>query len=129
MVHGKEYAVEDVSKTEMEIMLVLWEREPTTVREIAQAVYGRHSQSLHATIKSLLERLIRKNFVTCDRTAHVHLFTAAIAKQSFVQAQIDRLAENVFEGNVGSVLLSMVEQIRLSKKDRATIEDILEKIK
>lgn len=110
-------------------MLVLWDRGPTTVREIAQAVYGRHSQSLHTTIKSLLERLIRKDFVICDRTTHVHLFAAAVAKQSFVQSQIDRLAVSVFEGNVGSVLLSMVEQIRLSKKDRATIEEILEKIK
>ena len=121
--------MEDISKTEMEIMLVLWAQGPTTVRAIVQAVYGRHTQSLHTTIKSLLERLIRKDFVICDRSDHVHLFSAAVAKQSFVQSQIDQLAENVFEGNVGSVLLSMVERVRLSKKDRVTIEAILEKIK
>ncbi len=121
--------MEEISKTEMEIMLILWERGPTTVRDIVQALYSSHTQSLHTTVKSLLERLARKGFVECDRSDHVHRFAPLVAKESFVQAKIDKLATEVFDGSIGSVLLSMVDKIRLSKKDKATIEEILEKLK
>ncbi len=121
--------MEEISKTEMEIMLVLWRDGPLPVRRIVEAVYDQHSQSLHTTVKSLLERLIRKGFVSCDRTDHVHTFKAEVVREHFVQSQIDKLADNVFEGNVASVMLSMVDKIRLSPKDRVTIEKILDKLR
>lgn len=122
-------AMEDISKTEMEIMLVLWHRGPVAVRDIVEAVYQSHTQTLHTTVKSLLERLMRKSYVLCDRTAHVHLFSAKFPKEKFVQTQIDKLAESIFEGDVGPVLLSMVDKMHLNKKDKAVIEGILEKLK
>ena len=48
----------EATETELAILEVLWERGPSPVREIVDAVYGEHRRSLHATVKSLLDRLI-----------------------------------------------------------------------
>lgn len=122
-------SIVEISDTEMEIMLVIWTQVSPSVRDIVEAVYAQHSQSLHTTVKSLLERLGKKGFVECDRSDHVHRFRALIAREAFVQSQIGKLADTVYSGNVAPVLLSMVEKVRLSKKDRETIEEILSKLK
>jgi predicted transcriptional regulator len=122
-------SLDEISDTEMEIMLVVWEKGNPSVRDIVEAVYSQHSQTLHTTVKSLLERLSKKGFVECDRSDHVHRFRALIEREAFVQSQVGKLADNVYSGNVAPVLLSMVEKVRLSKKDRETIEEILSKLK
>ena len=121
--------IDEISDLEMEIMLVVWAQDGPSVRDIVEAIYSGHSQSLHTTVKSLLERLSKKGFVECDRSDHVHRFRALIAREAFVQSQVGRLADSVYSGNIAPVLLSMVEKIRLSKKDRETIEEILSKLK
>jgi BlaI family penicillinase repressor len=122
-------SIDEISDTEMEIMLVVWEQGNPSVRDIVQAVYSQHSQTLHTTVKSLLERLSKKGFVECDRSDHVHRFRARIEREAFVQSRVGKLADSVYSGNVAPVLLSMVEKVRLSKKDRETIEEILSKLK
>ena len=121
--------IDEISDLEMEIMLVVWAQDGPSVRDIVESIYSGHSQSLHTTVKSLLERLSKKGFVECDRSDHVHRFRALIAREAFVQSQVGKLADSVYSGNIAPVLLSMVEKIRLSKKDRETIEEILSKLK
>jgi len=122
-------STDEISNTEMEIMQVVWTQGNPSVRDIVEAVYSQHSQSLHTTVKSLLERLSKKGFVECDRNDHVHRFRALIARETFVQSQVSKLADSMYSGNIAPVLLSMVEKVRLSKKDRETIEEILAKLK
>ena len=58
----------DVTETEFAILNVLWDHGPTTVRGIVEAIYQNHTHSLHASVKSLLERLAGKDFVACQRS-------------------------------------------------------------
>lgn len=54
------------TETELAILGVLWERQPRTIRELVDSLYSEHKPSLHATVKSLLERLEEKGYVACD---------------------------------------------------------------
>lgn len=121
--------MKDVSNTELSILNVLWDSGPVAVREIVEKVYGRHSQSLHTTVKSLLERLMKKGYVACDKTEFVHSFSALVDRERFVGRQIEQIADDVFNGKVAPILLSLVEQVKLSKKDRSAIEQIIRKLK
>ena len=121
--------MKSVSDTEMAVLIVLWDRGPVRVREIVEAVYGIHSQSLHTTVKSLLERLNRKGYVECDRTEHVHKFSSLVQRDAFVGAEIEKIAESVCEGSFAPILLSLVDRVQLTKKDKDAIEKILRKLK
>lgn len=117
-----------ISKTELEIMLVLWDHGPLAVRQIAERVYGKHSQSLHTTVKSLLERLSAKGFVQADRRLPVHLFSATVRKEQFVQHELNKLASTVFDGEFAPLVMSLVSQSRLTAKDKAKIQSIIERL-
>jgi len=121
---------DEIPDAELAVMEVLWNRaEGETVREIVLAVYGRHEHSLHGAVKSFLERLIEKGYVTVDKTGFAHRFSPAVTRQEFVGRQLKRIAESHFDGALVPMLLSLVEQAKLTKKDRAAIEKLIENIR
>ena len=117
-----------VTETEFSILNVLWDHGPTTVREIVEAVYQEHTHSLHASVKSLLERLADKDFVVCKRRGAAHLFSATVARETFVAQQLQLLADSNFGGSLTPLLITLVDSVKLSRGDREAIRGIIEKI-
>jgi BlaI family penicillinase repressor len=121
---------DDITDAELSVMEVLWNcADGETVREIVLQVYGRHEHSLHGGVKSFLDRLIEKGYVRVDKTAFAHRFFAAQSRQAFVGSQLRRMADSHFGGSLAPMLLSLVDQVTLTKKDRAAIEKLIENIR
>jgi predicted transcriptional regulator len=118
----------DVTETEFAILKVLWDAGPSTVRAIVEAIYEKHTHSLHTSVKSLLERLAQKGFVACRRQGGVHLFAATVARESFVAQQLQLLADSNFGGSLTPLLSTLVENVKLSRGDREAIRKIINKI-
>jgi predicted transcriptional regulator len=118
----------EVTETELRILDVLWEHGPSIVRDIVEAVYGEHSQTLHATVKSLLSRLEAKGYVTHDDRHHAHRFSAKVERETLVGQQLQQLADSHFHGSLAPVLLSLVDRVKLSRQQRAAIREIIDGI-
>lgn len=121
---------DDITAAELAVMEVLWNRdEGATIREMVLAVYGEHEHSLHAGVKSFLDRLIDKGYARVDKAGFAHRFFAVVTREEYVGWQLKRMAESHFGGSVAPMLLSLVDQAALSKKDRAAIEKIIDNIR
>jgi BlaI family transcriptional regulator, penicillinase repressor len=119
---------QDVTETEFAILNALWELGPSPVRGIVEAIYDKHTHSLHTSVKSLLERLAQKGFVACHRQGGVHLFSALVAREAFVAQQLQLLADSNFGGSLTPLLNTLVENVKLNRADREAIRKIIEKI-
>jgi len=120
----------ELTDAELSVMEVLWDRpNGARIREIVLAVYGRHEHSLHAGVKSFLDRLTEKGYVRVDKSAFAHLFFARITRQEFVGRQLKRMAECHFGGSLAPMLLSLVEQAPLSRTDRAAVEKLIKNLR
>jgi predicted transcriptional regulator len=122
-------ASKEITETEFAILEVLWNRGAAAVRQIVEELYEEHTQSLHASVRSLLDRLAAKGYVTSERLGSIHLFSAVISREKYVDQQLRQLADTHFDGSMVPMLLSMVEHVRLSRKDRDEIRRIIERIK
>lgn len=120
---------DDVTDAELSVLEVLWEQpEGVAVRDIVIAIYGRHEHSLHGGVKSFLDRLMEKGYVEVDKTGFAHRFRAKVPRQEFVGRHLKRLAENHFGGSLAPLMLSLLDQTKLTRKDRTTIEKLIEKL-
>ncbi len=117
-----------VTETEFAILDVLWDEGPTTVRSIVEAVYEQHTHSLHAGVKSLLERLADKGFVVCEQRGRAHLFSTTVDRKAFVTQQLQELADSNFGGSLPPLLMTLVDNVKLARKDREAIRKIIEGI-
>ena len=118
----------DVTETELAILDIVWEREPVAVREIVEALYGEHRPSLHATVKSLLDRLEDKGLVERDTSRFAHQFSSKVDRGAFVGQQLKQIVSSHFDGAVVPMLHALVDHARLSRKDRDAIRTMIEKM-
>jgi len=120
----------DVTEAELAVLEILWAvPEGVAVRDIVLKMYGRHEHSLHGGVKSFLDRLMEKGLVSVDKSGFAHQFSATITRQEFVGRQLKKMAESHFGGSLTPMLLSLVQQVELSDKNRASIEKIIKNIK
>jgi BlaI family transcriptional regulator, penicillinase repressor len=119
----------EVTETELAILDVLWERGPTPVREIVEALYKEHTASLHATVNSLLDRLIEKGYIECDRSTFAHTFRPLVDRETYVGGELQRLADSHFSGSFVPMLLALTERVKLTKKDREAIRRAIDNIR
>jgi BlaI family transcriptional regulator, penicillinase repressor len=118
----------EVTETELAILDVLWDRAPCEIREIVEAVYREHTPALHATVKSLLERLTEKGLVDCDRSRFAHKFSPLISRETYVGQQLQKLADSHFEGSLAPMLLTLIDRVKLSRRERDAIRKMIEGI-
>lgn len=123
-------ASDELTAAELAVMEVLWESaEGVAIREIVLAVYGRHEHSLHAAVKSFLDRLLAKSYVSVDSRGFSHLYSAAVNRETYVGQQLKQMAETLFGGSMAPLLMSLTDQVKLSRKDREAIRSIIEGIR
>ena len=118
----------EVTATELAIMDVLWKQGPSTVREVVEAVYVEHRPSLHSAVKSLIDRLMEKGYVAREKKAFAHLFAAAVDRDLFVGQQLQQLADSHYQGELTPMVLSLVDRLSLTKRDREAIRKIIDGI-
>jgi predicted transcriptional regulator len=116
----------EVTETELAILDILWDGGQTDIREIVESLYHKHTRGLHATVKSLLERLAAKGYVKCDRSRFAYRYSAAIDRETYVGQQLEQLAASHFGGSHTPMLLALVDRAKLSKRDRESIRKIIE---
>jgi predicted transcriptional regulator len=114
-----------VTKTELSILTVLWERGPVTVREIVESLYSTHTPSLHATVQSLLDRLTKKSYVISDRGGFAHRYATRMDRQTFIGLQLQEMADAQCGGSLAPMLLALVERSKLSKSQRESIRKMI----
>ncbi len=117
-----------VTETELAIMDVLWKHGPISVRDIVESLYSEHTPSLHATVKSLLDRLTDKGCITCDASRFAHRFSASVDREAFVGEQLQQIADSHFGGSLTPLLLSLVSHAKLEREERERIRKLIDGI-
>ena len=115
-----------VTDAELAVLGALWHAGPSSIREITTTLYPELTASDYATVQKLLERLEGKGFVTRDRTAFAHVFTAAVDRGDLIGRRLEELAKKLGDGSVTSLLLQFVEGRRLTARDRENLRRLLD---
>jgi predicted transcriptional regulator len=105
---------------------VLWQRGPLTAKEITAAIYPDGAESEFASVHSFLQRLERKGLVDRDRSSFVHSFSAIVSQAEVAGQELETLAERLGDGSFAPLIMQLVAQKRLSKKEAAEIRKLLD---
>ncbi|MEO6778747.1 MAG: BlaI/MecI/CopY family transcriptional regulator [Gemmatimonadaceae bacterium] len=100
---------------EVELMTVLWERGPSTVAEVRDAL---GDGSAYTTILTLLRVLEEKGHVARRVEGRAHRYAAAVGRDQASASAIDRVMGQFFRGSPEELLTRMVSD---SDLDNATL--------
>jgi BlaI family transcriptional regulator, penicillinase repressor len=112
---------------ELAVLKVLWARGPLSAKQITEEIYPDGAESEFASVHSFLQRLERKGLVARDRTAFVHVFSATVSQAEILGNELKSLIDRLGSGSVAPLVMSLIEQKQLSRKEAAEIRKLLDK--
>ena len=111
--------------SELEILHVLWNRGPSTVREVLDSLNEKKSLGYTGALK-LLQIMTAKGFVTRDETNRAHVYEARRpADQTKRQLATDML-HRVFEGSASQLMMHALAGRRTSAEEIEELRRILD---
>ena len=116
-----------VTDAELAVLKVLWARGPLPAKAITEAIYPDGAASEFAAVHSFLQRLERKRLVTRDRAAFVHVFSAVASEAEVLGEELKALAARLGSNSLAPLIMQLIEQKRLSRKEAAEIRKLLDK--
>jgi predicted transcriptional regulator len=117
-----------ISEAESVVMDVLWRAPaPLGADDIVAAVAAGQDWQ-EATVKTLLNRLLKKKAITATRDGRRYLYRALTRRGDYVHAESTSLLDRLFGGRVAPLVAHFSERHKLSKKDIAELRKLIEEL-
>ena len=98
-----------------------------TAKVITEAIYTDGAESEFAAVHSFLQRLERKGLVTRDRSSFVHVFSTTVTQADVLGQEFETLVKRLGSDSIAPLIMRLISQQRLSKKEAAEIRKLLER--
>ena len=119
---------QDLPDAELSVLQTLWERGPSTIRQLTDTLYPSGTEAHYATVQKLLERLESKGCVQRDRRSWAHVFQAAIDRDELIGRRLQAVAEKLCGGSLTPLLTNLVRSKRLTPKERREIRKLMDEL-
>jgi predicted transcriptional regulator len=117
-----------VSDAELDVLKTLWDGGPGTPRDVLQRLKGRGRSWAYTTVQTLLMRLHEKRFVTSDKSARAHVFTAAVTRDDLLARELGDLAARVCGGEATPLMMNLVKGRRFSAEQIRGFREMLDRL-
>ena len=105
-----------VSDAESIVMEVLWSRSPLGSDEVVAALSARTDWA-EPTIKTLLNRLLKKGVIRAERDGRRYLYSPVLTREAWVASQSEGVLDRLFGGRVAPLVAHFSERGKLSQTD------------
>lgn len=114
-----------LSDTEWRVMNAIWDAPPKTAREVMEATEGETGWA-YTTVKTLLTRLVEKGALREDRVGRASAYHPLLDREAARGSALHALLDRAFGGRVGGLVQHLAAGERLSARERAALEALLE---
>jgi BlaI family transcriptional regulator, penicillinase repressor len=109
---------------ELDIMLVLWERGPSTVTEVREALADDLARN---TVLTMLKILHEKGYVARDESERTHRYVALVGREAAGESAAGRLVRRLFGGSPSLLLTQIIQQRGLSDEDLRELRELIDR--
>lgn len=112
---------------ELEILNVLWERGPSTVREVHEVLL--ESKDIgYTTVLKLMQIMSEKGLVSRDETDRRHVYEAERAQDETQRQLLSDLLDRAFKGSATQLVMQALSSKKASREELAEIRRMLDEL-
>jgi predicted transcriptional regulator len=112
---------------ELAILNVLWERGPSTVREVHAALSDRQGSG-YTTVLKLLQIMTEKGLVVRDESQRAHVYASRLGEQRTQRQLLGDLVDRAFGGSPGKLVMQALSDRRATDEELREIRAMLDRL-
>ena len=113
------------TEAELAILRVLWDRGPSTVRDVTEALQEERGTGYTTALK-LLQIMTEKGLVQRDESSRAHAYEAVVSAETTQRQLVTDLLDRAFGGSAQQLVLQALSTKRASRDELAEIRRMLD---
>ena len=116
------------TKSELEILQVLWQKGPSTVRFVNDQLNEQKREVQYTSTLKLMQIMAEKGLVTRDESQMKHVYSAAVEEKKTKSFLLDRFIASMYNGSAKELMMQLIGNKKASKKELDAIREMLDSI-
>lgn len=113
------------TKSELEILKVLWQHGPSTVRYVNDELNKVTREVQYTSTLKLMQIMVEKGLLNRDESQMKHVYSAAVEETRTKSVLLDRFVDSLFNGSAASLMLQLLGNKKTSKKELDAIRELI----
>jgi BlaI family penicillinase repressor len=113
------------SNTELEILHVLWNRGPSTVRQVFD-VMRKDRDVGYTTVLKIMQVMAAKKLVKRDESDRSHVYSPAVEEKSVKRRLVTDLLDRAFDGSAAGLVMHALSGKKASREELDEIRRLLD---
>ncbi|MBE0662439.1 MAG: BlaI/MecI/CopY family transcriptional regulator [Bacteroidales bacterium] len=115
------------TESELEILQILWEKGPATVREVHEIIESNRDIGYTTTLK-IMQIMTDKGLLQRDTSQRSHLYNPAFKREDIEGDMLNKMIQNLFSGSASRMVIGALSQKSLTEKEIGEIRDYLNQL-
>ena len=111
--------------SELAILRVLWDRGPSTVRTVHEALAGARETGYTTTLK-LMQIMTDKGLVSRDESARTHVYVAKLSESETQRQLVSDLLSRAFGGSASALVLQALKAGETTPEELRQIQQLID---
>jgi BlaI family penicillinase repressor len=115
------------TKSELEILQVLWEHGPSTVRLVHDELLKQKEANYTTTLK-LMQIMADKGILKRDESQMKHIYSVVEEEQRTKAHLLNKFVDSMYKGSASKLVMQLLGNKKASKQELQEIKDLLKKL-
>ncbi|RYD77450.1 MAG: BlaI/MecI/CopY family transcriptional regulator [Sphingobacteriales bacterium] len=124
-INNSENQLPEPTKAELEILQVLWEFGPSTVRFVNDKLNEQREVNYTSTLKQM-QILTEKGILKRDESQMKHIYIPVEAESKTKDQLLDKFVNTLYKGSASSLVMQLLGNENTSKEDIDKIKKLLD---
>ncbi len=124
----RKHLVMEPTKSELEILQVLWQHGPSTVRFVNDRLNEEKRAVQYSSTLKLMQIMAEKGIVKRDESSMKHVYSPAEAEDKTKSLLLERFVDSTYKGSAASLVMQLFGNKNTSKEELDEIKEFLKKL-
>jgi BlaI family transcriptional regulator, penicillinase repressor len=124
----KENLTREPTRSELEILQVLWKHGPSTVRFVNDRLNEQKKEVQYTSTLKLMQIMADKTLLKRDESQMKHIYSVAEEEQKTKDDLLERFVNTMYNGSASSLLLQLLGNKKTSQKEIDAIKELIKKL-
>ena len=116
------------TRSELEILQVLWKNGPSTVRFVNDQLNELKRAVQYTSTLKLMQIMVEKGILSRDESSMKHIYSAAVEEQKFKSFLLEKFVDSIYDGSASNLVLQLLGNRKTTKKELDTMKELLKKL-
>jgi BlaI family penicillinase repressor len=115
------------TKTEMDVLQVLWEYGPSTVRFVHDKLNEQKEAVIYTSTLKLMQVMKEKGMLTRDESEMKHVYEAALKEDKTKKGMLEHFVDTIYKGSFSQAFMALLGNDTTTQEELDKIKVLVDK--